>query len=50
MKKTTYTLSIPQQAELDAQETRHARGEVTFHPMEESIARVKANYAASRPK
>jgi hypothetical protein len=41
-------LTPTQKAELDAQELRHARGEGKFHPIEESIARVRSNYTASR--
>jgi hypothetical protein len=45
---SSFVLSDAQKAELDAQEARYQRGEGKFSPLEDSISRIKANYAASR--
>lgn len=46
--KATFVLTEAQKAALDEQEARYLRGEGSFSPLEETLARIKENYAASR--
>jgi hypothetical protein len=46
----TFVLSDEQKAALDEQEARYKRGEGSFSPLEETLARIKDNYAASRAR
>lgn len=46
----TFVLSDAQKAALDEQEARYQRGEGRFNPLEESLARIKDNYTASRAR